>query len=143
MNTALSLSSANHSRACWPSTATHPWCPFSGAPRLRASSQSHPVAQLPFRRLYFDLTLVFYAPGEASPVQRCASLPQLMRLPCVVDTTISWWVCPEVPSICCCHLLSKLGISHQSTGGSTEAFNRKLREKRPIRLTEADTVLWS
>ena len=33
----------------------------------------------------------------------------------VVDTAISWWVCPEVPPNHCGHILSKLGISHQAT----------------------------
>ena len=31
-----------------------------------------------------------------------------------VHTTVSRRVCPEVPSNCCGHLLSKLGISHQA-----------------------------
>ena len=53
-----------------PFAAAHPWCPFSGAIRVRGSHQSQAAAQLPFGRLHSNLAPVSFAPGVGSPIHR-------------------------------------------------------------------------
>ena len=64
---------------------------------------------------------------------------------CIVHIAVSRWVCPEMPSNCCGHLLSKFGISHQAhrvhwrlSGDPHRRFRAKWRRS----LTDADTMLW-
>ena len=64
----------------------------------------------------------------------------------VVHTAVSRRVFPKVLSNRCGHVLSELGISHQTrtaTGGLAVTLNRRFRAKWPMGLTGADTMLWS
>ena len=106
----FALSSASYMLSWRPSEATHPLPPVSGAATLRASHQSQPAAQLPFRRLSSNLAWSPLFLGRdhqfSGPHDGCDECGFH-----VVHTAVSRRGDPEVPCNRCGHLLSKLGFS--------------------------------